>query len=40
MVALAAALLVCAAAAADNYTYKRTAAGDATVASLILRKVQ
>ena len=38
MVALAAALLVCAAAAADNYTYKRTAAGDATVASLILRK--
>jgi len=36
--ALAAALLVCAAADADNYTYKRTAAGDATVASLILRK--
>jgi len=32
------ALSVCAAAYAENYTYKRTTAGDATVASMILRK--
>jgi hypothetical protein len=32
------ALTVCAAAYAENYTYKRTKAGDATVASMILRK--
>ena len=32
------ALLVCAAAYAENYTYKRTKAGDADVASMILRK--
>lgn len=31
------ALLVCAAATAENYTYKRTKAGDAEVGSLILR---
>jgi len=32
------ALSVCAAAYAENYTYKRTTAGDATAASMILRK--
>jgi hypothetical protein len=32
------ALSVCAAAYAENYTFKRTTAGDTTVASMILRK--
>jgi hypothetical protein len=38
LVVLVIALSVCAAAYAENYTYKRTKAGDTTVASFILRK--
>jgi len=36
--ALVLALLVCAAAYAENYTFKRTKAGDATVGAMTLRK--